>query len=270
MAWKKSKKTVKRKKPLSSFRKMVKKDQVTSIVKKVINRSLETKIATYFVNGLRLYNISNDLASFRTNNYVFLSPTLSGNRGCIIGQGTGQGSRIGNEISVTKASTSITLYPYSSSYSTTQGEPVDIMMYIVKFRNERQLAYIQQIVEGAFFQDGNTDVGLVGDLQDTVMSVNKDIMVMARRIIGKLGPAGYGAISAGQFLNNDYKYNLHYNIDTTKYLRNKYNFNDGDNDPYNGATLLIFSPCPSQNATEGATHQTCYMTMRHEIHYKDA
>lgn len=265
------------KKPLSSFRKMVKKDnkkakdaEVTKIVKRTLNRSLETKVSTYYVNGLRLYNISNDIASFRTNNYFYLSPTSSGARGCIIAQGTGQGGRIGNELTVVKARTSFTLYPYSASYSTTQGEPVDIMMFIVKFRNERVIGNIQSIVENAFFQDGNNDLALVGDLQDTVMSINKDIMVQARRIIGKLGPAGYGAISAGQFLNNDYKYNLHYEIDTTKYLRNKYNFNDTDNDPYNGATMLIFSPVPPQNALEGATHQTCMITYRHEIHYKDA
>lgn len=261
----------KKPKKVQRVKKTYKSADVKTIVQRTINRNIETKIATYFVNGLRLYNISNDLASFRTNNYFYLSPTASGNgRGCIIAQGTGQGNRVGNEIKVVRAKTSITLYPYSVSYSTTQGEPLDIMMYIVRFRNERGITPIQTIVEGAFFQDGNNDIGLVGDLQDTVMACNNDIIVQSKRIIGKLGPSGYGAISAGQFLNNDYKYNLHYEIDTTKYLRKGYDFNDAENDPYNGATLLIFSPVPPQNATEGSTHQTCYLTMRHQIYYKDA
>lgn len=266
-----TRKSMVRKRKFLPKRKVVPRRQaLTRLVKNVVARNLETKVATYYVNGLRLYNITNDLASFRTNNYFYLSPTSSGARGCIIAQGTGQGSRIGNELSVVKAKTSITLYPYSAAYATTQGEPIDIMMYIVKFRNERVIGNIQTIVENAFFQDGNNDLPLVGDLTDTVMAINNDIMVQSKRIIGKLGPAGYGAISAGQFLNNDYKYNLHYEIDTTKYLRKKYDFNDSDNDPYNGATMLIFSPVPPQNALEGTTHQTCYLTYRHQIWYKDA
>lgn len=271
MAWKKSKKTVKRKKPLSSFRKMVNKDAVKSIVKSTLNRNLETKIATYYVDGLRQYNITNDIASFRTNNYFYLSPTASGvGRGCIIAQGTGQGSRIGNEIQIVKATTSITMYPYSGNFATSQGENLDIMMYIVKFRNERGISNIQSLVETAFFQDGNSDLGLVGSLADTVMEINKDVIVQSKRIIGKLGPSTAGAIAVNAFHNNDYKYNLHYELDVTKYLNKKYTFNDTNDDPYTGATLLIFSPVPPQNQLEGAGGNTFFMTYRHQIYYKDA
>lgn len=265
--YRKSKKTAQTRK--TKKRNTVSHKAIVKVAKSVINRQLETKIATYYINGTRLYNISNDTASWRTNNIFYLSPTISGTEGAIIAQGSGQGSRIGNEIKIMKAHTSITLYPYSSNYGTQQGESLDMMMYIVRFRAVYDISDVLNLVENAFFQDGNSDRPLTGTLEDTVHRINEDIIVKSKRILGKLGPAGFGSISANTFMNNDYKYNLHYELDVTPYLKKNYRFNDTYNQPYEGATVLIFSPVSPQNTNVGSGELTCYMAMRHDILYKD-
>lgn len=257
-------------------RKSAKKTQVSQSIKKyvsrVLHKTIENKVATFRNAETRLYNITNDVTSWRSQNIIYLSPRQSGEGagGCIIAQGVGQGARIGNKINIRKAVMNYVIYPYSSNYATSQGECLDICVYIFKTKSMNLSSDIENMIETAFFQDGSSDVPLTGLLEDCVLQMNKDVLIPYKRWVEKLGPATVGSVAVNAFNSNDYKYNIKRTLDVTKYLYKTYDFNDDTNQPNNDATIIMFSPVPPQNDTEGTGTNTFYMAYNIQIEYEDA
>lgn len=273
-------------KKFDKWKKNLPKTSVTSVtpavknyVKKTLHKNIENKIATFRNAGTRLYNITNDIASWRTQNYIYLSPRASGvgAGGVIIAQGVGQGARIGNKINIRKATLSYVMYPYSANYGTSQGTCVDVNVYIFKVKSMNDPTLVQALIEDYFFQNGSSAVGLTGTLEDAVLKMNTDVMIPYRHWVEKLAPATVGAITSNSFNSNDYKYNIVRKIDVTKYLYKTYDFDDlpsgsgGNPDqPNNDATILMFSPVSPQNLTGTAGASTFYMSYNIQVEYEDA
>lgn len=254
-----------KKKPLSSFRKMVKKDQIPDKIKNYVKRTLdhriENKTQQFYVSGNLLRNITNDISTWRTSNIFYLSPSATD---VLITQGVGQGNRIGNKITIKKAVVRGILYPNDEG----DEKPLEVNAYICNMKMANTISEVRTVIENQFFQDGNNELPLTGTLPDYILQPNNDVLTMHKRMCYKLGVAQNG--TNVNFINNDFKYNQKFNIDVTKYLKKTYTFNDTVGDPIDPYVCLIFSPTPADNILNGEGAQTCYLDLCIQIDYEDA
>lgn len=242
-------------------------DAVKKYVKKTLDNRLENKVANFYINGEVLWNITNDIAPWRTDNIFFLSPQLGASQGVSIAQGTGQAQRIGNKISIKKATIRLVLYPLNV-WALGYQLPVNVNMYIFKTRRACDVATVRSQIEQDFFQLGSNSLGLTGTLTDNVLNVNNDVFIMHKFKCFKLGVSQNDTNL--QAINNDYKYNQQYSIDVTKYLKSSYVFNDNDTEAFDNYTICMFSVVPADNILSGGGSDVCQISYNYEIQYEDA
>lgn len=239
--------------------------QLLRVVNSAISRKKEKKTQSFNLSGLTLYNVSNDLSGWRTNNVYCVGPFGTGTVGPVVSQGVGQGDRIGNQIRITKATLKGVFYPNSEN-SNTDINLIDANIYIIRGHEAQTVSEIENIVENDMFQDGDTDLGLVGTLADNILPINKDKINLYKHKIYKVGWASNNVPQA----NNDYKVNRHFSMDLTKYINKVQKFNDTSDFPSNPVTWLVFSPVPANNTLGGPNADTCKVTFSITIEYTDA
>lgn len=241
-------------------------DSIKKYVKRTLDSRIENKVANFWLNGTRLFNISNNIADFRNNNIFFLSPQLAASNGVTISQGIEQNQRIGNIVNIKKANIRLVLYP--GIWEGTPTFPVNVNMYIFSTRKAGSISQLRTQIETEFFQLGDTSLPLTGTLDDNVLMVNNNSLQFHKRICFKLGTSQNDTNLSG--MNNDYKLNIMYNIDVTKYLKKRYTFEDSDNEAYDKYTICMFSVVPADNTLLGTNTNLCDMSYNYEIEYEDA
>lgn len=197
------------KKVVRRYKKRVFKNRVIRALASVA----ETKILDFKISDA---SITGPKSSDFQSNMFCLSPT-DATPGLKIDQGTGQGQRVGNKITVKSVSFTGVVRPLPQFDNTFNYNPCPmyLVLWVVSLRSHLPdtKAQLETTVLNTFFQDGNSSIGVQGNLQDLTRKVNTSVINVHKRRVFKLGyatyPSGFSPGNAANiyqaFNNNDFQ-----------------------------------------------------------------
>lgn len=184
------------------------------------------------------------LSDLQTGNYAMIKPYVQ-DLGCGIislteamdnvGQGVGQGDRIGNKITVKK--NMFKGYIYAINNTLTGGLPTNITMYIGRLKAGISTPTNSAISQ--MFQAGDTTFAPTDDNRTALYAINKNLWTVFYRRTFKIG--GSTSASPNAVNNNDYKALIKFSIDVSKYHPRTINYNDGNNISTNAGLYAWFT-----------------------------
>lgn len=268
----KIKKTYKRKAPTKIAK------QIKTIVKREIHRNVENKcINTFFSRSL--YGIAGGTGNYLPSNIVCLTPNISTYAQYTIIQGTGQQQRIGNEIRTVKSLYKYTLFPHPYNAATnTPIRPQIVVMWIFSLKAgiaQISLSNAYDVLNNSFFQNGNSDAGLLGNSWDLISAINKDVVDLHYRKEYKIGYESYTSVTSGGDSNqtlasNDFKLFIRGQVDCTKYLPKRIKFNDTDNQSTTRQVFIAWESIPFNGSTNSSAQQPVGIFNSLDLIYEDA
>lgn len=233
-------------------KKVYKKPVVTDAVKAYVSKRLSTAIENknnhiLSITPVPLYQYINNTAVFLAGANVFgLTPGTPQGISQTVAQSTGQGGRIGNNISVKRQILNMIINPkdyVAGDNPTPRCQNIRIMIF--KMRGNYTLV---TDLSSDFFQDGGSAFGLTSRNFDMIGQLNKDTKVVYRDFQIKIGPAinttsSGGTINNFLMANNDYKYNERLSIDCTDYIPKKLVWDDASATANVDSVYCVISPC---------------------------
>lgn len=210
-----------------------------------LRRAAETKENK--VTGERSMVWSSGTNVFNTRNVFTSADILSA-----ISQGTGQASRIGNRIRMTKLDFSFMVFAKSSAAAGLH-LPVDVVMYIFSDKLNPTSQSVQSIVDsfsgsGAspyFFQSGNGTSGQGGTITDQLLRVNEDRFTLHKKKIFKIATS-----TVTNWHNNDYKCSRKFKVNLAKYMPKNVVWSDANNTVLNSRQVwVVFLPVIANDDT---------------------
>jgi len=238
-----------------------------SVVAKAIHRIEEKKESNIYSLNTNLPPVNN---AGWTASSIRLSP---GTGGFSIPQGTGQGTRIGNKIRVSKAWVKGVIHPLPYDAGTNPNPlPQEVRMLIFKdkFKSTEQPAAVALDL----FQQGSTSIGPQNDLVDTILDPNRDRYQIYHDQVLKVGYAsanGTGGVPGQQFsANNDFSYNVKYSVDITNFLPKNIIYNDADADPMSDGLWMIFLPVAANGLSLTASTVNLTQAWTANLEFTDA
>lgn len=229
----------------------VKKANMYKAVKKVVSRMAETKTASYSVSS---FVLTSNLASDFVSTIKILNPSNISGSLYNIQQGTGQGARVGNEISTVKCTISGVIRintTFNATYNNNMC-PLYVAMFVVRSKPQQQdtANQINTIIQNAFFNAGNTSAGFTGTLVDLTRMLNTDIITVLKRRVFKVGvntvqsatAVGTANTANQSFSDGQVSIATMFKMDLTNTLYKKYTYNDTDNTPQNRQTYVFWVP----------------------------
>jgi len=207
-----------------------------SLIKRVINNQLETKITTWdwALTPLCLQSTTGTLS----NNYIVCNPSNASVNGYNApARGTGSGQMIGDRIEVKSAVMrfSFVINPYNAT-TNPQPKPMLIRMYFFRYKKSPQNDLTTAKICGSgvnadVFELGSSDIGFIGDIEDLNQIMNKDSYTFLAQRTFKLGnsiPASGASPGAPvySYSNNEFKYSILGKMSLTKFFPKKCNRDD--------------------------------------------
>lgn len=233
----------------------------------IVDKKIETKHSNYSnVKTLQPFLGSQD------SNVIPLGPQAGVNS---ITQGTGDGSRVGNEINITEGKIKFSIIPFPYN-SLTNAVPIPQNIVFVVFYDRDDVNSIPTPTSnGDFFQNNNSSVGFSGNLNDIIRDYNEDRYRILFKTMFKLGWAINQANGAdannGQWSNNDYKLNvLNFTYNYTKHLIKNTKFNDNTGNPSTRGLYAMWYSVPCNNSQFGSTQTFAQVIYQTSLKYKDA
>lgn len=247
---------------------------VAKYVQRSIHSNLENK--QYTTETAKTMSASSNAANFQSGNFFQLTPSSGTNSLYTIAQGLGEGTRIGNSISLRKAVIRFCLYPqvYNITSNPTP-KPLDIMMYIFSMKKSvagATVADAWNVMNTTFYANGSSSLGVLGNLYDLVSVPNNEVVKVYMKRRFKLSPSNaqlQTGVNAG-WSNNDYKYNIIRTIDVTKCLPKKMIFNDTDNNSTTNQVFCVFHPLNADGTGIASTTFPCSIFFGLDLYYEDA
>lgn len=190
-----------------------------------------------------------------------------------LNQGTGQGQRVGNKVSVVSSYFRGVLYPQQQNATTNPlPKPVQIKMWIFYDKDNPTDVPNPEIADD-FFQDGNTSTGFSNGLPDLFRPVNTDRWrILASRVF-KVGTAVYSGsgpnVAAQYFANNDFKFNCSFSVNLAKCIGRTATFDDNVGDAVQRQAYAMFLPYNADGsaiADDGIPAAVSYMQA---LNFKD-
>lgn len=256
------------------------KRSVAKVCKRVIARQAETKCAgttaAFDMVTTHAANYSStSISEFKVNNIVQLTPGTSIDSLVYIGKGTGQSDRVGNEIMTKRLNYKGIIYPYPvGTYNPTPVIPTEIKCVIFSLRpgiaDQTKDSVLNILTTGGttnsgeFFQDGNGSTGIVTNtsitnISDMIKTFNRDVITVHKVRTFKLGGQyaqtgtyasggvnyGGGASNPGQ---NDFNYNVKFNMNLTKYCPKQIRFSDTSASPTSRKLFAVWILCDANGA----------------------
>lgn len=225
--------------------------KLKALVKTVIDSQAEKKMVQFFNNaGLQTSVLASDWKSF---NVWTLTSDTGANSTYAIGQGTGQGNRVGNQIRTYKlmVKLAMNINPTYADPGNYNACPIYVTMWVVKLMPhlDDTIDNLQTVVQNSFFQASGTATGFAGNLGDMIKTPNKDQVTVLKKKVYKLGlseiisSAGNNVANtaSNKYMNNDSSMCLTDMIDCTKCLPAVMKFNDGDNITTNRRVYIFFT-----------------------------
>lgn len=254
--------------------KIAKLSDVKDYVNKAIHANLENKDYTTEISKT-MCNISN-ATNFQNGNMFQLTPSGATNYLYQIPLGTGQGTRVGNQITVQKAYIRFVIYPtLYNAISNPTPKPQDMTMYIFSVRRGvagNSVSDAWNIFSTSFFANGNSYNGALGNLYDTVSIENKDVVRLLKKKTFKLSASNAQLQSgvSGALSNNDYKLNIIKRVNITKYLPKKITFNDADANSTSRQIFCVFNPVNCDGTGTASTTFVSAIFFGLDLVYEDA
>jgi len=188
-----------------------------------------------------------------------------------IDQGVGAGQRIGNVIRIKKCMFTFILFPNPYNAVTNPGAiPLEVRMWIF---SDKQIPQTP-VVGNEFIQLGGSSTALTGTLVDMTSPVNKDRYQLFRTKVFKLGHSIYNGTGNNpneQYnSSNDFKMNVKYSINVTKYMIKTVKFNDTNSQPNSRQLCAMFEPVYANNNVVGAISVPSSITYTLDLSYEDA
>lgn len=244
-----------------------------SAVKSMISRMAENKKAHIVTIGLDLQGTAT-AATFDNTNIIAL--------GCQTGayeieQGVGMSQRIGNKITVKRATIKGTIV--ANGYNaTTNPTPKPVQIKMVLFYNKEEPNVKPTPAQDADFYDfENTTTGFRNDLIDMWDSYNTEKYRIVKTKTFKIGWASSDQFTVGSgtqgtlnMPNNDFKLNANFKIDYTKYLPKTMVFKDNNINSTSKQLYCMWIPCSADGSFifSGVTRaNVCYSC---QLQYEDA
>lgn len=199
------------------------------MVRAEIARNVETKSTQHMVQDRLIYSVTN--ASFPVSNVFHLGPNSNY---LTVTQGTSVSQRIGNKIKTKSLMFKGTLF--CRQYVATLNpipQPLQVKMFIFYERG----AVVNNVPNPVsdFFQNGSGVYPLQDDLSSMWMPVNSEKYRVLTTRTYKLGPASNTGTGSSQdlqyFSNNDFKLNVNFSINLSKYVPQHVLYVDSDDNP---------------------------------------
>lgn len=249
-------------------KRVIRKPRVSTAVKKYVKRTihsnLENKIANVTSSG-------NPITSYGSNSSLFVVSCCPYSA---IAQGTGQGSRVGNEIKTRQCYFNMVLRPANYNVST---NPFPIPQIVIVMFGKVKNSRAQQPVNSDFaklWQTGSTSQAPYSNTLDLIATLNKDWFTVYKTFQFKIGYAQTDAASGANpayeyYQNNDYKFNVIKKINLTKMMPKTFKFNDTTSQPTNDG-LWMWSMCVPADGSSGSASIPTYMDFNMTYVYEDA
>lgn len=252
--------------------------KVVKFVKRSLANATETKRFTY-TEAMTLGGFGLTVAQFSQQNMLQLTPSNQTAADYQIIQGTSQGARIGNSITVMKATLKYALYP--TAYNVTSNPTpkcIDIRCFIVSMKGvpngQVTKAQLHDILTNTCFANGATSNGMTNNMYDLVQAWNTDVLTVYSDFTLKLGQAGMSGNTGSSAImlqaNNDYKLNHVVKLDITKYLPKKITFNDADTNSTSRQVFLVWAPINFDGTTIPSTTLVAGGFVTLDLFFKDA
>lgn len=239
---------------------------VKSYVKKAISLNIENKCVQ--INSGQSFGNVRESPDFN----AFPMCPLSGY--WTVGQGVGQGSRIGNIIKTKKVYLNYILRPnpYDAVFNASC-RPMEIQLMLGYVKNTPCFAPIGGDVD-VLFNAGSTSAAPQGTLKDIISVINTDYWTIKKRWTHKIGYSsaeGTGGNVANQFFaNNDFKLNAVKRVDITKHCPVTHCFNDASQTTNTRGLFLMYYAVAADNFNFSATQLPANIEFWVDFHYEDA
>ena len=170
-------------------------------------------------------------------------------------QGTGQGNRIGNLLTVKSAKLKISLVfaPYDvTSNPKLLEQLVTVVVFKVRsYANGTNPNY--STLFSKMFQNGNSVATLSNTPVDHLQPFNKDVMIVKAIRRFKIGFSNNSSVVTGLGAtnihpNNDFNYQKFVSINCTKFYKKVQRFNDTTTDAYNDNLFFMIYTCPADGS----------------------
>lgn len=225
-------------------------------VRSVVTRMAEKKTANYATSFF--FGATNATSFYTTQIQYATGITTALN----IGQGTGQGDRIGDKIRVQKLKLDMAFWPTPYNVSTNPTpEPQYIRVWVFSQKNSN--APITSLA--TFFQNGNASSAPTGTLLDLLKKINQDQYTYLTHREFKLGYAAFvgapgGVVGSGYFSNNDFEMVHKESIDLTPLVPKIWTFNDTGNTCTSKAVYVMYEAmsCDGQTSAAADLPVGCY------------
>lgn len=237
-------------KPIRPLKTVIKTKRLRPLRKRRINKQVPKKIKSY-VNRVLARNVENKLAQpYVFNNtpilpYGVASPTASTIIAVTstmlnnITQGTGQGNRIGNEITVKSAHFKgfVNKLFGSGEGNTQANNACYLKMVLLRYKNSLD----SPTILSGLMQNGSSSAPPNNLPSDMYRYFNKDAFIIFTTRMFKLGSTQTDTSSGQQ--NNDFSVSKYFKINLTKHLPKKIKYTDGFPDPTNTQIYAVFLLC---------------------------
>ena len=272
MAYKR--KTYKRRAPKRTFKrrsvKRTRKSSVVRVVKRVLSRQVEVKTRTFASLGGQLYP-SGNASQCDIYNVIDMGCRTPG---FAIVQGTGDGARVGNQITVKKVTIRGGLVPNPWN-TTTNTVPVPLQVKVWVFYDKRQRSVKPAPFAAADFFDFNSTVsGFQNDLVDMWAPVNTNLYTVLKTKTFKLGFSIGGSSTASEVTfqspNNDFKYNCNFSMDLTKCLPSRVVYNDNTADSSTRSVYMLWCIAGANGQIIANNQLPCTLQYEALLKYTDA
>lgn len=274
-----------RKPTVKKFVRKAKKTAMARTIRRVVGRMVETKVANYTQSNFALTGC---LSSGFQGTIKVLNPCQSSPYGqYFINQGTGQGQRVGNEITTIRATMSGVVHINTAWDGTQNYNMCPLYVLCLILRNKTPFADTQQTIydisQNRLFQAGSSSTGLTGFLNDLTKEINTDQVQLLKRRVFRVGVSNvvsaFAVNSANnanqQFGDSQATISQMFRMDVTKCFYKKYQFNDATNDVAQKNTWVLWCPFRVDGneilTSLGARSGTipCYVDYNIKYEYKD-
>lgn len=236
-------------------------------IQRVVARNEEKKTNNYYSIGNPMVGSSN---SGWANGCIPVSPNATG---FIINQGTGQGQRVGNQIKVKQMRLKIIFTARAYNLSTNP-TPMPFQVRCLLLKDKLGPCATPTNLTSELFQSSSTSIGPLNDLVDMILPINKDRYQVYYDTTVKVGPQFYtgtgSAPDTGNGSSNDFMYNPELNIDCSKFLPSKIQFDDTSSNPTSHGLWLLMIPTNANGSPIGAGWVVGDYNYSAELDYTDA
>ena len=191
-----------------------------------------------------------------------------------IGQGVGQGNRVGNVIKTRRVYLNYIIHPtVYDALTNPNPQPIEVQLMLGYVKNTPCFAPIAGDI-GQLFQQGSNVLAPIGNLRDIISVINTDYWTMKKRWTHKVGFAsstGTGSQAPQQyFANNDFKMNIVKRMDITKLIPKTHVFNDANSTTNTKNLFLMYYAVSAMGPLYNSTQLPANIEFWVDFHYEDA